>query len=108
MKKTLASRLNNRIEIWRNLKIETKLGSSNEPSLLKNIWADIVPLSGKLSTGEANTSYSERSFKIIIRKIDIKQSDFIIFRKKRFDIDYIIPDFNSNSFLEIKATLRIE
>lgn len=39
----LISKMNNRIEIWRNTQVDTDLGMTIEPELLKKVWADVIP-----------------------------------------------------------------
>lgn len=108
-KRTLASKLKNRIEIYRNKLVNGKLGDEYKPELLKTVWANIIPLNGKIVNGEGETQYSEKRFKIIIRKTDVKENtDFIMYKGQRYEIDYIIPDYKSNSYLEVNATLRID
>lgn len=107
--KTLASKLKNRIKIYRNMLVKGKLGDEQKSNLLKTVWAKIIPLNGKVVNGEGETQYSEKRFKIIIRKMDIKENtDFIIYKGHRYQIDYIIPDYKDNSYLEVNTTLRID
>lgn len=109
MKKSLASKLKNRIDIYRNSLVEGKLGDEYEPKLLKTVWANIIPINGKVVNEEGETQALEKKFKIIIRKTEISdETDYIVFKKQKYDIDFIIPDFKSNSFLEVHATLRID
>lgn len=109
MKKSLASKLKNRIYIYRNTFVEGKLGDEYEPKLLKTVWANIIPLNGKVKNEEGETQSLEKKFKIIIRKTEINdQTDYIVFKEQKYDIGFIIPDFRSNSFLEVYVALRID
>lgn len=108
MNRTLASRLKNRIEIWTPGEIEGEYGIEPDPKKVKTIWANIVPQSGSLINGEANTEYNNTKFKIKVRKTDLKSSYYIMFQGRRYDIDYILPDYKNNNFIEILATLRTE
>ena len=108
MDRTLASRLKNRIEIWDVGKKDTDYGIIPDPKKIKTVWANIVPQSGSLVNGEANTDYNNTRFKIKIRKTEILSSNYIMFQGKRYDIDYILPDYKNNSFIEIFATLKTE
>lgn len=108
MNRTLACRLKNRIEIWEPGEIDTDYGIIPDPKKIKTVWANIVPQSGSLISGEANTEYNNTKFKIKIRKTEILSSYYIVFQGRRYDIDYILPDYKSNSFIEILATLRTE
>jgi SPP1 family predicted phage head-tail adaptor len=103
---TLASRLKNRIEIYRLEEIETPLGQSVEPVLYKRVWADIVPLSASLKAAEAETERAKNTFKVIMRKTDIKESDFIKYNNNTFQIDYIIPNFNGQGYIEVFCSIE--
>lgn len=102
---TLASRLQNRVEIWRREKISTDIGDSFEPVLYKKVWADVIPLSASTAEGQAETENSRTKFKVIMRKNDILQSDFIIFSGLKLEIDYIIPNFDRKGYIEVYALL---
>lgn len=108
MNRTLASRLKNRVEIWEVGKKDTDCGIIPDPKKIKTVWANIVPQSGSLVNGEANTDYNNTRFKIKIRKTEILSSNYIIFQGKRYDIDYILPDYKNNSFIELFVTLKTE
>ena len=108
MDKILASKLKNRIEIWDPGEKDSDYGITTDPILVKTIWANIVPRTGNLSLGEANTEYNNTKFKIRVRKTEIESSYYIVFKEKRYSIDYILPDYKNNNFLEIYATLRQE
>ncbi len=108
MKKSLASQLNNRIEIWRDVQIEGDLGDTLEPTLLKKVWADMIPTGGSLKDGDGDTEYSEGAFKIQVRKGDILKSDWIMYEGQRYDIKYILPNFNKNDRMEIHAVIKLD
>ena len=108
MRKNLASKLNNRVEIWGNKKVETSLGDSTEEGLIKKVWADIAPTGGSLKNGDGETEYSEGSFKIKVRKTKIDPDNWIIYKGLRYDIKYILPNFDRNTYLDIYAVLKIE
>lgn len=107
-KRSLASQLNNRIEIWRDTKIEGDLGDKLEPALLKKVWADMIPTGGTLKNGDGDTEYSEGAFKIKVRKGDVKPSDWIMYQGQRYDIKYILPNFNKNDYMEIHAVIKTD
>lgn len=108
--KSLASRLNNRIEIYGKQKVEQYGATTYKEGFIKKIWADIQPLSGKgrVTKEEADTESSTVRFKITIRKTQIDESNIIVFKGNKFEIDYIIPNFNNNSYLEVFANLKKE
>lgn len=107
MNKVLASKLNNRIEVWRNKQVESKTGKEQKYTLEKKIWAEIRPTKGIVNQEEAETTSNTVKFKIRIRKTDIKTSDYIIFKASKYEIDYIIPCYKDNSFLDVYTSLKI-
>ena len=108
--KSLASKLNNRTQLWKYEKPASKVGKKKVPTLVKNpLWADIIPLSGSTSKGQADNEQNTTKFKISIRKTNLVKSDmWIMYKDQRYDIKYILPDFNSNKFLELYCELEIE
>lgn len=102
---TLASRLQNRVEIYRRKKVSTDIGDTFEPVLHKKVWADVIPLSANTAEGQAETQNSRTKFKIIMRKTDILQSDYIIFSGIKLEIDYIIPNFDRKGYIEVYTLL---
>lgn len=106
--KILASRLNNRVKIKRASIIKGKLGDKREFKTLKKVWADIVPLTGKVNTNQDGTQYTNLNFKIIMRKTDINQNDVISFGENTYEIDYIIPAFNKNNYIEVFVHMKKE
>lgn len=106
--KVLASRLNNRVEIKGPTITQGPLGDKREFKTLKKVWADIVPLTGKVNTNQDGTQYTNLNFKIIMRKTDINQNDVIFFKENTYEIDYIIPAFNKNNYIEVFCHLKKE
>lgn len=107
--KTLASRLNNRVAIHRVTITRGVFGDSREFAFFKNVWADIIPLTGKLNLSQVDdTQHTDIDFKIVMRKTDINQNDIILFKENTYEIDYIIPAFNKNDFIEVYAHLKKE
>lgn len=102
---TLASRLQNRVEIWRRKKISTNIGDSFEPVLYKKVWADIVPLSASILNGDAGTEKSKTKFKVLIRKNDVLKTDYIVYSGLKLEIEYIIPSFDRKGYYEIYSSL---
>ena len=87
---SLASKLKNRIEIYRRTLVAGKLGDTFEDTLLKKVWADIVPAGAGVKGAEAETERVENKFKIIIRKTDIEHTDYIMFEGEKYEINHII------------------
>ncbi|MGL5655903.1 MAG: head-tail adaptor protein [Fusobacteriaceae bacterium] len=106
--KNLSSSLNNRIEIWGEVKEKIDIGSVTKDKLIKKVWADIVPQSGSTSNGPGDTIVSNSKFKARMRKTELSPSNFIIFKGQKYEIDYILPDFNKNNFIDVYLKLSIE
>ena len=102
---TLASKLQNRVEIWRREKVKTKIGDSFDDILYKTVWADVIPLNANIASGQADTENSRTKFKVLMRKTDVLQSDFLIFKGLKLEIDYIIPNFDRKGYIEVYALL---
>ncbi|MBZ9633187.1 phage head closure protein [Clostridium sp. FP1] len=103
--KLKASDLNKRIDIWGKLKFKNELNEIDyKEAKIKTIWASIVPQTGSLQKTQAETVLANTTHKIIVRYgsgKDIKESDFIIFRGKRFDIKFILNPYFEDEKLEI-------
>ncbi|EPC09076.1 head-tail adaptor protein [Fusobacterium ulcerans] len=106
--KVLASRLKNRIEIFRVGKVKTDIGNKKTSFPLKKVWADVIPLSARVQNGQADTQYVNAAFKIIMRKTDITETDFIMFKEQKFNIEYIIPNYDNKGYIEVFANLKKE
>lgn len=102
---TLASRLQNRVEIWRREKVKTKIGDSFDDVFYKTVWADVIPLNASTASGQAGTENSRTKFKVLMRKTEVLQSDFLIFKGLKLEIDYIIPNFDRKGYIEVYALL---
>lgn len=100
----ITSKLQNRIEIYRRSLISTDIGDSFETKLYKKAWADIIPLQSNIRKIDEIINV-ERKFKILMRKIDIVKTDFIIYKNLKFEIDYIVDNFNRRGYIEIYANL---
>lgn len=107
-KRTLASRLNNRLEIWGNTKVNSDLGISIEETLIKKVWGKISPVYGLSSGADANTTKNYVNFKIMIRNTDISSDNWVMFKNQRYDISYIMPNFDSNEYLDLNVFLYEE
>jgi SPP1 family predicted phage head-tail adaptor len=104
--------LRHRIDIWGNVSTTNELGETEySPSKIKTLWAAIMPQTGKLQVQQANTILSNVTHKIIVRYgagNDITQDMYIIFRGKRFNIDYILNPYFKNETLELFCEEVIE
>ena len=97
--------LRNKIDIWGNVPFINELGETDYTTAkIKTIWASIVPQTGSLQKTQAETILTNTTHKIIVRYLsgkDIKESDFIMFREKRFDIKFILNPYFKNETLEM-------
>lgn len=97
--------LNRRIDVWGNVAILNELGETDfTTAKIKTIWASIVPQTGALQKTQAETILTNTTHKIIVRYDsgkDIKESDFIMFRLRRYDIKFILNPYFKDETLEI-------
>lgn len=109
-KYNLVSALKNRVELWENIKVDTPLGKTKEPKIITKLWSDVIPLSGVLKNGQADTEYSNTNFKIRVRKSsrEFRTDMWFIFKGQRYDIKYMLPDFETNAFIDIYCNLLVE
>jgi len=100
-------KLNKRIEIWGKVKGENTLKQTTySDEKLREVWAGIVPQTGRLLNQPADTFLSDISHKIIIRYSsfpNLKPEMWISYRGKRFDIEYILNPYEKDETLEIFA-----
>lgn len=104
----LSNRLKNRIEVYKKNKVQGKIGDTYEEVLVKKLWAEIKFQSGSIVNGEGDTEANNTRFKIRIRKTEIDTTHIIKFKGLVYEIDYIYPDFKSNSFIELFVKLKTE
>lgn len=105
---SFSSKLKNRIEVYKREKIQGKTGDTYEEVLVKKLWAEIKFQSGSIVNGEGDTEANNTRFKIRIRKTEIDATHIIKFKGLVYEIDYIYPDFKSNSFIELFVKLKTE
>ncbi|MGL5617395.1 MAG: head-tail adaptor protein [Sarcina sp.] len=108
MMKNQASRLKNRIEVYKKNKVQGKIGDTYEEILVKKLWAEIKFQSGSIVNGEGDTEANNTRFKFRVRKTEIDTTHIIKFKELVYEIDYIYPDFKNNSFIEIFVKLKTE
>ena len=96
---------NRKVDVWGNVTFINELGEVDYTTAkIKTIWAKIVPQTGSLQKTQAETILTNTTHKIIVRYLSgefIKESDFITFRDKRYDIKFILNPFFRDEFLEI-------
>ena len=106
--RTLASRLRNRIELWRREKVETDIGEITKPIFIKKLWADIIPVSTFEKNGQADTEKAEAKSKVIMRKTDIKISDYIVYNGIKHEVLYVLPNYDSKGYIEVYTCMVME
>lgn len=108
----LASKLKNKIEVWGNKRVKNELGAwDNEPKFIKKIHADIIPRTGSTKEGVANTEYADTKFKIRIRSNvceDLTEQNWIVYKEKRYNIEYILPDYNNQEYIDLFCNVVTE
>ena len=98
-------KLNKRIEHWGKVPFVNELGETDYTTAkIKTIWASIVPKTGSLEKTQAETILTNTTHKIIVRYLsgkDIKESDSIKFRGRKYNIKFILNPFFKDETLEI-------
>lgn len=102
-----------KIEVWDKTKIEDEytLEETYIETKLKDIWAQVIPQTGKLQRGQVDNILANVTHKIMCRYEggkDITEDMHIMFRGKRFDIKYILNPHFKNEWLELFCEEVIE
>ena len=104
--------MNRKIDIWGKVPFINELGEDDyKNDFIKTIWASIVPQTGSLQKTQVETILTNTTHKIIVRYASgesIKESDYIIFRKRRYDIKFILNPYFKDETLEIFTTQVLE
>ena len=108
----LSSRLTNRIDVYGKIKIENELGETDyKYEKLKTIWAEIMPESGNVQSGEGKTEYANINYKFVIRSSalsELSNDMYFVFKGQRYDIQYFNPNYKYRNCIEIFCKLVIE
>lgn len=103
---------NHKVQAWKKEKIEDEQYQvSFTEVLFKEIGAQIIPQTAKLQRGQVENIVSNTTHKIVCRYEagkDITQDMYIIFRNKKFDINYILNPYFNNEWLELFCQEVIE
>jgi len=93
------------IEIWGKKKETNSLNQTvYTDKVIKTVWASIVPQTGRVLTAPADTILSNITHKIIMRYSampDIQNEMWFKYKDKRFDIEFILNPYESNTYFEI-------
>ena len=107
----LLEKLDKKVEVYQKQKIINDLGQTEyKYSLLKRVWANIMPTSTKVSNYIAETDVAEYTFKFILRGNSIKnltRDMYFIYKNQRYDIEYFVPNFKNRDRVEIICKLVV-
>ncbi|WLR52461.1 phage head closure protein [Bacillus tianshenii] len=110
--KVNSGELRNRIDVYGKTKTTNELGEITQSfSKVKSIWAAVVPQTGKMQKQQVETILTNVTHKVIVRHNagkEITPDMYIMFREKRFDIEYILNPYFKNETLEIFCREVIE
>lgn len=104
--KRLSSMLTKRVEIWHNVKSDTKdrLGQyPTEDKLYKVAYAGVIPQTGSLLNGRAaDTTLSRTTHKIVMRYTkNITPDMWFMYDGVRYNILYILDPYLDHERLEV-------
>jgi len=93
------------MELWADVKDTNELlETSIKPKKLRIVWGEIIPQTGSLQRGQADTVISKCTHKIKMRYgsgKDIKEDMWLLYRGHRFDVRFILNPYFKNESLEI-------
>lgn len=97
--------LRNRIDVYENVKYKNSLGQTAYKFMkVDEMWASLVPQTGKLQNQQAETILTNVTHKVIVRYTagkDITKDMQIYYKERRYAIRYILNPFERNETLEI-------
>lgn len=106
--KILASRLRNRVELWRREKVKEDIGEVTKKVFKKKLWVDIIPVNSSEKEGQASTEKAEIKLKMLMRKTDIKKADFIIHEGVKHEVLYIMQNYDGKGYIEVYTRMVME
>lgn len=110
--KTLSSRLNCRVSVYTSVENTSSWDvAQHEKQFVKKIWAEIVPIGGRLESVAENIKAAELSHRITIRKGALttlsNQMEFE-YDGQRFEVKYFQPHFKVKDSIEVFTRLVVE
>ena len=98
--KNITSRLKNKVQVYGRSLTTNSLGEADTAeTLLATLYCDIVPMSGKVTEiPNAVAKYEEITHEITFRRSALqylKPEYHLMYGTERFDIEYIMPNFNN-------------
>lgn len=107
----IANRLNKRIEVYGKGEITNALGETDfSYTLVKKIWAEIVPTAGSKQQYQGETERADISHKITIRSnaIALTNDMYFMYKGQRYDVNYFMPNYKYNDSIEVFCSLVVE
>jgi SPP1 family predicted phage head-tail adaptor len=108
----MSTDMRHKVQVWGKVKTKNEIGETTyQSSLLKSLWAAVIPQTGALQRQQVETLLSNVTHKVIIRYEsgkDVTQDMYLMFRGKRFDIKYILNPYFTNETLELFCEEVIE
>ncbi len=101
-----ASRYNKRIAVWGRVPfINDRNQDDFEDKLIKNVWAEIIPQTGKMQNQVAETVVSSTTHKMVVRfsagkDID-EEKNWIMYGGKRYDIKFFLDPYEAHEEIEL-------
>jgi len=109
---SLATRLRNKIDVYAKVENKTEFGELKyDYKKIANIWAEVLPKSGKEKYIEGNSIQVSVTHKITVRSNAIKEPRndmYFIFKGQRYDVLYFMPNYQKNNLTEFYCKLVIE
>lgn len=103
MPRPLSARLNRVAELWGNSQFTNELGETDfAPMKIRDLHVAIIPQTGAMIRGQAETLLSNVTTKFICRyRTDITVDMWLMYAGKRHNIKYILDPYAAHETLEI-------
>lgn len=111
MSKSLAERLNKRVQLYGKVKSTNELKETiYMDAPIKSFWAEVMPQTAKLQNQQADTILTNVTHKIVTRYQKViaeayqdkrtKKSMYITYKGHRFDVKFMLNPYFENKSLE--------
>lgn len=105
-----SDRLGSRIAMFVSKPCENECAEDDyAPREIGAVWAEILPTKGALKEGMGDTSYSDITHKITVRRAAIKKPSndmFFVFCEQRYNVRYFMPAYRNRDFIEFYCSLE--
>lgn len=93
--------LNRRVQVWRNGDTKNEVGQKSRATstLLRTVWAQIVPKTGSMTYQQTETILTDVTHVVTMRYFaskDIDVGDYLVYDGRRFDIRYKMNVYEAN------------